>query len=183
MGMTITNGWKLFRYGVKRYNHYKFIGIREFSEWIAVDWFNNAFTTDTGTPEKNITYLEGIDNKGTVSTWRSLNYSSSSPRNSEISTISDITIATDPTTAVDHTASKEVQLEGGGYNRVSKGYCHRRLPNGRRFVKRILWYCHDCSIQFGRRTYYCKQNGHDCFASHRDSLVRLPWHVWCLTRP
>ena len=31
MGMTITNGWKLFRYGVKRYHHDKFIGIRELS--------------------------------------------------------------------------------------------------------------------------------------------------------
>ena len=30
MGMVITNGWKLFSYGVKRYHHDKLIGIREF---------------------------------------------------------------------------------------------------------------------------------------------------------
>ena len=30
MGMTITNFWKLFFYGVKRDQYYKFIGIREF---------------------------------------------------------------------------------------------------------------------------------------------------------
>ena len=31
MGMTITNCWKLFRYGVKRDHYGNFIGIREFS--------------------------------------------------------------------------------------------------------------------------------------------------------
>ena len=82
MGKVIANFWKLFRYGVKR-NHYdKFIGITEFLELIATDCFNNTFTTDTGTLEKNIPFLYGIDNKGTVSTCWSLNYSSSSPRNS-----------------------------------------------------------------------------------------------------
>ena len=29
-GMIINNGWKLFRYGVKRYQYEKLIGIREF---------------------------------------------------------------------------------------------------------------------------------------------------------
>ena len=37
MGTTITNFWKLFRYGVKRDHHDKFIGIREFLERISVD--------------------------------------------------------------------------------------------------------------------------------------------------
>ena len=122
MGMTITNCWRLFRYGVKKYHYDKFIGIREFSEKIAADCFSNTFKTDTGTPAKNIPSLDDIDNEVTVSTCRSLDYSSSSPHNSEISTISDITIATAPTTAIDHTASKEVQLEGGGYNRAARGY-------------------------------------------------------------
>ena len=39
------------------------------------------------------------------------------------------------------------------------------------------------SVWFGRRTYYCKHNFRYCFASHNDSLVRLPWYVWCLTCP
>ena len=104
MGMRITNGWKLFCYGVKRDYNDNFIGIREFLEQISADCFNNNFTTYTGKPEKNIPYLDDIYNEGTVSTCRILNYYSSSPRNSEISTILDITIATDPTTAIGHTA-------------------------------------------------------------------------------
>ena len=35
MGMTITNCWKLFRYGVKREDYEKSIGIREFLERLA----------------------------------------------------------------------------------------------------------------------------------------------------
>ena len=183
VGMTITNFWKLFRYGVKRDHHDKFIGIREFSEQIAVDWFNNNFASDKDKPENNIPYLDAIDNEGTVYTCRSFYYSSSSPCNSEIITISDITIATSPTTTIGHTASKEVELEGGRYNRAARGYCYRRLHNGNIFLKRSLWYCHDCSIWFRRKTYYCKKNGRDLFALHHDSLVCLPWNVFCLTCP
>ena len=54
MGMTITNGWKLFRYGVKRDHYEKIIGNREFSEQLSQDCFNNRFSTDSGTQGKNI---------------------------------------------------------------------------------------------------------------------------------
>ena len=74
-----------------------------------MDFFSNPFTTDTGTPEKNVPYLHVIDNKGTVYTCRRLNYSSSYPRNSEIITILDITIATANTTAIGHMAPKEFE--------------------------------------------------------------------------
>ena len=43
MGMTITNFWKLFLYGVKRDHYDKLIGIREFPEPFALDCFNNHF--------------------------------------------------------------------------------------------------------------------------------------------
>ena len=62
MGMTITNCWKLFRCGIKREHYDKFIGIREFSERLAMDCFSNPFTTDTGTLIKNIPSLDEIDN-------------------------------------------------------------------------------------------------------------------------
>ena len=114
MGITINNFWKLFRFGFKR-NHYdNFIGIRKFSERIAVDCLGNNFTTDTGTPENNIPSLDDIDNEVTVYTCWRLNYSSSSPRNSEIRMIPDIMIATAPTTDIGCTDSKAVELEGGG---------------------------------------------------------------------
>ena len=64
----------MFQYGVKRYHYGKFIGIRELQERIAVDCYNNTFTTDTGTQAKNITSLDYIDNGGNASTCRSLNY-------------------------------------------------------------------------------------------------------------
>ena len=70
----------------------------------------------------NITYLDDIDNGVNVSTCRSLNYSSYSPRNSDISTILDIMIATALNTDIGHTASKKVQLEEGMYNRADRGY-------------------------------------------------------------
>ena len=41
MGMNITNCWKLFSYGVKRDHYDKLISIREFSERLAQDCFNN----------------------------------------------------------------------------------------------------------------------------------------------
>ena len=52
MGMTTTSCWKLFRYGVKRDHYDKFIGIREFSEGLAKDFFNNKFSPDIETPER-----------------------------------------------------------------------------------------------------------------------------------
>ena len=67
MGMTINNGCKLFRYGVKRDRYEKLIGIREFSERLAQDCFNNPFSPDRGTPEKNIPPLDEVNGGDKVS--------------------------------------------------------------------------------------------------------------------
>ena len=75
----MTNCRKLFCYGVKRDHYDKFIGIRELLEQVAMDCFSNNFTTDIGTPAKNILSLDEIDKKGTVSTCWILNHSSSHP--------------------------------------------------------------------------------------------------------
>ena len=61
MGMKITNGWKIFRYGVRRDHYGKFISIRDLLEQLAMDCFSNTFTKETGTPTKNIPYLDDID--------------------------------------------------------------------------------------------------------------------------
>ena len=74
MGMTITNFWKLFRYGVKIEHHEKLIGIRELSERLAQYCFNNKFSYDRGTPAKNIPPLDEVDGGGTVSTCRALDF-------------------------------------------------------------------------------------------------------------
>ena len=143
-----------------------------------MDCFSNNFTSYTGTPSNNIPYLGGIDNKGTVYTCRSLNYSSSSPHNSDISTISETTIATATTTDIGHTDGKESEKERWRYNREARGYWNIMFPNGKRCLNSILWYCNDHSIRFGSITYYCKHNGHDCFASHHEPLVAKRWHVF-----
>ena len=54
MGITITNFCKPFCYGVKRYHFEKLIGIREFLEQLALDYFNNTFSTDSGNLKNNI---------------------------------------------------------------------------------------------------------------------------------
>ena len=77
-------------------------------------------------------------------TCQRLNYSSSFPRNSEIGTISDVTIANAPTTAIGHTDLKEVELEGGRDNKADMVYFHRKLPNVDRFLNKSLWYFHVC---------------------------------------
>ena len=110
MRMSINNCWKLFWYGVKRDHHDKFIFIRELLERITVACFNNTFTTAKETLEKNTPSIYDIDTVVTGSTFRRLRYPSSSLRNSEISTISDITITTSWFTAIGHTAPKEVEL-------------------------------------------------------------------------
>ena len=143
-----------------------------------MDWSSNKFTTDTQAPENNTPSLDEIDNEGTVSTCWILNYSSSSPCNSEISAILEITINNATTTAIVHTASREVEKAGGRYNRAVRDCCNMRLPNGKICLNRSLWYCNECSIWFERSTYYCKQNGRDCFALHHEPLVTNRWHVF-----
>ena len=139
-----------------------------------MDCFSNHFTTDTGTPAKNIPYLDDIDNEGTFFTCWNLKYSISSPINSEISTILEITIATATTTDIGHMAPKEIEKEGDRHSRAARGYCNRRLSSGNICLKKGLWDCNSCLVCFGRRTYYCKHNFCDLFASHNDSLVCLP---------
>ena len=91
MGMTITNCWKLFRDGVKRDHYYKLIGIREFSERLARDCFNNNFSSDSGTPAKNIPLLDEVDDEDTVSTRRSLQFSTSVSPSAAVRTILNLT--------------------------------------------------------------------------------------------
>ena len=91
MVMTIINCWKLFRCGVKRDHYAKLIDIRELSERLAQDCFNNKFSYDSGTPAKNIPLLDEVDDEDTVSTCRSLQFSTSISPSAAISTISDLT--------------------------------------------------------------------------------------------
>ena len=66
VGMSITNFWKLFCYGIKRYHYEKLFAIREIFERLALDCFNNSFSDDTGTPANNI-HFSWLDQWGKYS--------------------------------------------------------------------------------------------------------------------
>ena len=91
MGMTSTNCCKLFRYGVKRDHYEKNIGIREFLEQLAQDCFNNTFSLDRGTPEKNILPLDEVNDGDKFSTYHELQFSSCISPSESVSTIYDMT--------------------------------------------------------------------------------------------
>ena len=91
METTITNCWKLFSYGVKRDHYDKLIGIRELSERLSQDCFNNKFSSDRGNPAKNIPPLHEVDDEYTVSTFRALQFYSCISPSAAVSTISDMT--------------------------------------------------------------------------------------------
>ena len=95
MGITITNFWKLFCYGVRRDHYNKLIGIREFLERLALDCFNNNILTDTVTLEKNIPPLDEVDEGKKVYTCRAIHFFIYIYPSTEVSTISNITTRSD----------------------------------------------------------------------------------------
>ena len=83
---------KIFSCGVKRYNYYKWIGIRELSEQISLDFFNSPFSTNTENAAKIISPLDELDDGQTVSTCQGLHFSSDDYRYTEFNNIYDITL-------------------------------------------------------------------------------------------
>ena len=75
MGMTITNFWGIFCYGVKRENDDKFVVRREFSEQLALECFNNIFLTDNGTIDENMPLLDEVNDEDPVVTHRHIYFS------------------------------------------------------------------------------------------------------------
>ena len=129
MEMTINNFWKLFSSGVKIDQYGKLFGIREFSEQLALYLFNNPFSTDTGTPAKNIPLLYEVDDGKKVYTFHALHFSSSSSCSTEVIPISDLNIYSSSSSSYNTVASiieykndaiKEVNRECGWYNRTRK---------------------------------------------------------------
>ena len=92
------------------------------------------------------------------------------------------TTLVDTTIGSQHTAVKEEAREGGKYNRAVRGRCDVRLPNGKRCLGRSLCFYNGFTIRFNRITYYCKQVGHDYFASHLETIIQHRSHV-CSCRP
>ena len=169
MGMTITNCWKLFSYGVKREHYDKLIGIIEVLKRLAQDCFNNNFSSDSGTPAKNIPLLDEVDDEDTVYTCRSLQFSTSISPSAAVSTISDLTQS-----SASHFSEKEEAKLGGIYNRLTGVYGSRKFSTRKICLQRSLWFCNGCHGFNNKRVYYCRHVHRNCFAMHHDSLVRLP---------
>ena len=83
---------QIFCHCVNRYNYYKFIGIIELSERLALNFFNSPFSTDNGATAKNIPPLDELDDGETVSNCQALHFSSYDYRYTDVSTIYDITL-------------------------------------------------------------------------------------------
>ena len=97
---------------------------------LALDCFRNHFSTDNGTPVKNIPPLYDVDEVETFSTCRSLYFSSSIYPYAEDITISDITInIASPISynlvtsdiGYQNTAEREEARELGIYNQLNRG--------------------------------------------------------------
>ena len=117
----MTNCWKLFCCGVKRYHYDKLIDIREFSEQLAQYFFKNYFLPDRGTPAKNISPLYEVDDGDKVSTCRSLNFSSCISPSAAVSTISGMTLnsASSISIGYQYITKKEEAKQGGRYDRLT----------------------------------------------------------------
>ena len=70
------------------------IGIIEFLEQLALDFSNNPFSNDTGTPEKNVPPLDEVDEGKTFYTCSEIHFFSSYSPSTDVSNISDITLNT-----------------------------------------------------------------------------------------
>ena len=156
MGITITNCWKLFRYGVNRDHYEKLIGIRELSEQLLQYCFNNTFSPDSGTPENNSSPLDELDDGDTVSTCCALHFTSCISPSAAASNISNITqySASSISIGSQNISEREESREGEIYNTLTSGYCLGRLPNGNKCLKTSLWFCKGCN-RFNKKTYYC----------------------------
>ena len=94
-------------------------------ERLALDYFDNPFSTDTGTPENNIPPIDEADEGEIVSTCHILHFYSRDSPSAGVRTISNITINSDSALAYNlvtstigyqHNAEKEEAIEGDIYN-------------------------------------------------------------------
>ena len=135
-GITITNGWKPFRYGVKRHHYEKLIGIRELSERLAQDFLNNNFSPDRGNPKKNIPLLDEVDDGDTVYTCRALKFYSCISPSAAVSTISDMNLNSASTISIGFENITQDWPEGSYLVLRSK----HMVPRGRPLVAIVCKY-------------------------------------------
>ena len=147
--------------GVKIYHYCKFIGIGEFSEWLALDYFD-FFSTDTETPEKNL-LLDEFGGEEAVSTCCVIQCYSSDSCSAQGRNISDLNINSaspsgstleDSAIGSKNTNEEEGDKEGGRYNRDFRGQFNGRLTNVRIWIKTTLWVCNRLT-KFNNNSYYC----------------------------
>ena len=92
MGMNINIFCKQFRYVVKIDHHEKLIDIRDLLEQLALYYFSNTFSNDTGTPSKNTPPLDEADEGEPVYTFFAIHFYSSDSPSAATRTISNRTL-------------------------------------------------------------------------------------------
>ena len=128
--MTITNFLNIFCDTVKREHYNKLVGIRELLEQLALDYFNNPFSTDTGTPANNMLPVDEADEVEKGSTFRALPFSrcispsAAARASSKITINSASSISCTLLTSItgSQNSPKRVETkEGGRYTRLTIG--------------------------------------------------------------
>ena len=71
-------------------NTMRFFGIRELSERLAHDYFNDPSSTDSGTTSENIHILDVLNDKTPTDNHRSIDFYNSISHPTQVSTISDL---------------------------------------------------------------------------------------------
>ena len=185
LGITVTDAWKCFCHGVKRSHEDKDIGIIEFSERLAYDCLNNNFTTDFGTPSRNLPAMtpQSICSTNVTATTREertrprKKLKMTSLKTSKTDNVKDTSTISSPGKILrSRRIVKKHSLKKTPKSRVDKdgkriqqkrGLCCFRLGNGSKCGGKTAYYCVDCSNEsIDLYMWLCPEQKRQCFALH-----------------
>ena len=186
LGITVTDAWKCFCHGVKRSHEDKDIGIIEFSERLAYDCLNNNFTTDFGTPSRNLLAMtpQSICSTNFTATMREERTRprkklkmTSSLNASKMDIVKDTsTISSPEKTLRSRRIVKKHSLKKTPKSMVDKngkrigqkqGLCCFCLEYGSKCGRKTAYYCVDCLDESNDLyMWLCTEKKRQCFALH-----------------
>ena len=87
--------------------------------------------------------LDEVDDGYLVSNCHVLNFYSFISPSAAVGTISGTTLNIASTISIgsEHISKIEESKQGGRYNRLTRGYCSGKFPNGNRCLQKIFWFC------------------------------------------
>ena len=173
IGINVTRFWKLFSHGVKREHYEKVIGIRRLLGRVSRYCFSNPFSSDSGTPAKNIPLLDGLNDEEPVATRCHIYFTNDQYHTTQgipPQCFSPASYFSTSTLRSQHTVNKAETREGGDFNRTLGSYCSGRLSNRKICLKITLWFCNGYS-NVNNKVHYFKLLGCDCFETHVVSFL------------